>query len=273
MSRTLCLCTRDSCPLSRPRRTRCLHRRVHQRPRRPAVRDCPVSSRRSRGRATRAWRAVSSACRATSRHRLDATCIERNGLQRWSYTVGNRQAGTTICGVTFPIISSVRIGPSWEGNRVYWPSMYQGTVIDDSTSAEASRHSASNSCRVPHLYGKYQGDLCLPFAHSGPDGRLSVTVRDGSHEVFTLPGYRRDGHGVPGGDAPARRGGRTVELRRHRVWRSGSGLAPCCGPLPRLAGGTGLRAGAGATRRHRHHDLRAMENCGGGHIRWEGLRR
>lgn len=125
---------------------------------------------------------------------FDATCIERNGLQRWSYTVGNRQAGTTVCGVTFPILSSVRIGPSWEGNRVYWPSMYQGTVIDDLTSAESFEAQCKRSCKgVPHLYGKYQGDLCLPFfAHSGPDGRLSVTVRDGSHEVFTFLGYRRD---------------------------------------------------------------------------------
>ena len=126
--------------------------------------------------------------------RVTATSTADGNGMRWQYRIENREPHTTICQVTFPHTEGVRFGESWEGNRVIWPSLAQGAVIDDMTSAEAFSEQCKVACKgVPYLYGKHVGDLCVPFfVHEGPAGAFSLLVLDPTHEVFTLQGTRHE---------------------------------------------------------------------------------
>ncbi len=181
---------------------------------------------------------------------LEATSTTEGDAQRWSYRVTNDQPSTTVCEVTFPTIEGVRFGDSWAGNRVLWPSMYTGALVEALGSQEAFEAQAKIACKgVPYLYGMYQGDLCLPFfVHLGSQEFLSVTVLDPTHEVLSLFGTRHPGGmryevaahpRIPAGrswsfgEIEVRRG-RTADWHpvadRYREWLIAQGFRP---PLPR----------------------------------------
>ncbi len=113
---------------------------------------------------------------------------------RWSYTIFNSEKDLTICSVTFPTVENVRLSSSWEGEKIVWPSLCQGALIDDLTSQEAFVRQAKKACKgIPHLHGRYQGDLCLPFfVQIGGRGSFGIMVLDPTHEVVSLDGFRSD---------------------------------------------------------------------------------
>ncbi len=121
-----------------------------------------------------------------------ATSTTDGDTVRWNYAVTNREPEVTVCGVTFPIIGGVRLSASWREDRVLWPSLYQGALIDDLTSAEAFEAQAKEACKgVARLHGMYQGDLCLPFfVHLGRETSFGLMVLDPTHEVIALDGSR-----------------------------------------------------------------------------------
>lgn len=125
---------------------------------------------------------------------FEATCVDAKGTQSWAYRIRNDEPGLTVCKVTFPTVDGVRIGSSWKGNRVVWPGLYRGALIDDLSTQESFEKQAKAACKdVPYLYGQYQGDLCLPyFVHEGPGEAFSMTVLDPTHEVVMLTGQRHE---------------------------------------------------------------------------------
>jgi hypothetical protein len=179
-----------------------------------------------------------------------ATSTLDGGCERWSYRVANDQPNATVCDVTFPIIEGVRFGGSWQDNRVLWPSMYTGALVDALDSQPAFEAQARTACKgVPYLYGMYTGDLCLPlFVHLGHSQSLAMTVLDPTHEVLTLRGLRNDdGMRYEVITHPKVRSGKSwsfgdIEIRRndsadwhpvadrYREWLIAQGLRP---PTPR----------------------------------------
>ena len=147
----------------------------------------------SRGDTTE-WSCRPSAADRKPAITFQATCVTRGDAERWSYRVVNDEPDTTVSEISFPIIEGVRFGDSWAGNRVLWPSMYTGALVDALGSQEGFEAQARTACKgVPHLYGMYQGDLCLPFfVHQGGGHSFAVTVLDPTHEVLTLIGTRHD---------------------------------------------------------------------------------
>ena len=186
---------------------------------------------------------------------FEASSTTRDGRERWSYRLVNNHPNATLCDVTFPIIRDVQMGDSWDDDRILWPSMYVGAMIDDLTSPEAFEAQAKQACKgVPHLHGLYAGDLCLPlFAHMGSEGLFAITVMDPTHEVVTFKGYR-EAEGmryqltthprVPAGKEWAFEGIEVTRQEtddwhpiadRYRAWLSAQGLAPTGQPRGDIA--------------------------------------
>lgn len=121
-----------------------------------------------------------------------ARCQQSKLAQRWSFMVVNDENNTTICQVTFPTVAGVRLSDDWTGERIVWPSLYQGALLSDLTSQQVFVSQAKQACKgLPYLHGRYQGDLCLPFfVHLGQRGSFGIMVLDPTHEVVSLDGFR-----------------------------------------------------------------------------------
>ena len=147
----------------------------------------------SRGDTTE-WSCRPSAGDAKLAITFRATCVSRGDTERWSYRIANDEPNVTVAEVCFPIIEGVRFGDSRDGNRVLWPSMYTGALVDALGSREGFEAQAKAACKgVPYLYGMYQGDLCLPlFVHMGARESIALTALDPTHEVLSFHGTRHD---------------------------------------------------------------------------------
>jgi len=176
---------------------------------------------------------------------FEATCVREGDTERWRYRVANDRPGATVCSVTFPIVEGVRPGGSWEGSRVLWPSLYQGALVDDLRSQEAFEEQCRAVCKdVPRLFGRYQGDLCLPFfVHLGGGESFGIMASDPTHEVLTFEGFReaegmryqvttsprvRPGGAWSFGDIEVFRGGADwhAPADRYREWLIAQGFEP-----------------------------------------------
>lgn len=145
----------------------------------------------SKSTASASWRSTLQTSDGRSvKITFDANSSRSNGREKWSYSVRNNEKNLTVCQIDFPIVKDVKIGDSYDGDKVIWPGLYRGALIDDIRTKEAFEQQARQACKnVPYLYGLYQGDLCLPyFVHQGKEGSFGMMVRDPTHEIVKLAG-------------------------------------------------------------------------------------
>jgi hypothetical protein len=120
---------------------------------------------------------------------------ESAGVQAWRFRVQNREPDWTAAEVTLSLTQPVRIDPQWRGERILWPGLYRGALVDDLASAEGFKRQAQAASRSPSglLAGDYSGRLCLPFVvQEGSSEVFALLVHDPTHQVVRLVAKRTD---------------------------------------------------------------------------------